>query len=392
MKILILSQRYWPESFRITDIAEELVKRGNDVTVLTGLPNYPKGYIFDDYKNGKNRIQEHNGVKIVRAKEIERRNDLVHRFLNYYSFPHYAKKIIKKMDNDFDVVLINELSPIMAAIPAFLYKKKHNVKVVMYEMDLWPESLLAGGIKKNSILYKHYWKTSGKIYSQCDKILVSTKEHIEYIKKLPKCSGLDIEYLPQYAESIFENIKPKQFDEKHIEILFAGNIGKAQSIETIIKAANELKDDKRFMFHIVGGGSELENSELLTKDLKLNNVKFYGPKPVTEMPHYYEMCDAALVSLENKGYANMTIPGKVQTYMCAGKPIIGAINGATQNLIKENEIGVCCNSEDFVELGNIIRCLNEQSVTIFKMNAKKMYAEEFNKDKFFEKLIIELMK
>ena len=131
MKLLIISQRYWPENFRITDIAETLVTLGHDVTVLTGLPNYPKGYIFDGYKNGENRVQEHNGVKIIRANEIDRRNNIVFRFLNYYSFPFYANKIVKKLDKDFDVVLINELSPIMGAEPGLLYKKLHGTRVVM---------------------------------------------------------------------------------------------------------------------------------------------------------------------------------------------------------------------------------------------------------------------
>ena len=336
MKILLVSQRYWPENFRITDIAETLVTLGHDVTVLTGLPNYPKGYIFDGYKNGENRVQEHNGVKIIRANEIERRNNIVFRFLNYYSFPFYANKIVKKLDKDFDVVLINELSPIMGAEPGLLYKKLHGTRVVMYEMDLWPESLLAGGIKKDSFLYNYYKKVSGNIYSQCDKILVSTKEHIEYINSLPKCSELDIEYLPQDAESVFEESDYGTIDNGVIDLMFAGNIGKAQSVDTIIKAANILKDDPRFMFHIVGAGSELDICKRLAEELYVKNVKFYGNRPLSEMPEMYALADVMLVTLEDKPYANMTIPGKVQSYMAVGKPIIGAINGSCSNFIINN--------------------------------------------------------
>lgn len=151
MKILIVSQHYWPENFRITDIAESLVSNGHQVTVLCGLPNYPKGYIFGGYKHGKNRTQEHNGVRIIRAKEIARRKGILFRFLNYYSFPYHANKLIRKLDKDFDVVLVNELSPIMSAVPGIKYAKKHNKPLIMYEMDLWPESLLAGGIKKGFV-------------------------------------------------------------------------------------------------------------------------------------------------------------------------------------------------------------------------------------------------
>ena len=387
MKILIVSQRYWPENFRITDIAESLVSLDHDVTVLTGLPNYPKGYIFDDYKHGKNRIQEHNGVKIVRAKEIGRRNNLLFRFLNYYSFPHNANKLVKKLEKDFDVVLINELSPIMGANPGLKYAKKNNKKVVMYEMDLWPESLLAGGIKKNSIIYNHYKKVSAKIYSKCDKILVSTKEHIEYIKALPNCNNLDIEYLPQYAESLFEDGDFATTDNGVMDLVFAGNIGKAQSIETIIRAANILNDNPKFKFHIVGGGSELYNVKKLASDLKVHNVEFYGNRPLEDMPNFYKLADAMLVTLEDKEYANMTIPGKVQSYMAAGKPVIGAVNGSCYEFIKNNEIGLCCESNSYIKLAEIINGLD--SITLKKIgdNSRRVYFLKYQKTFFINKLI-----
>lgn len=389
MKILILSQRYWPESFRITDIAETLVKEGHKVTVLTGLPNYPQGYLYDGYKHGENRVQEHNGVKIYRAKEIERRNDVLHRFLNYYSFPHYAKKLIKKMDDDFDVVLVNELSPIMATTPAFWYKKKHNVKLVMYEMDLWPESLLAGGIKKGSFIYNHYKKVSAKIYSQCDKILVSTKEHIDYIKALPGCDKLDVDYLPQYAEEQFEKIKSKPIKEgETINLMFAGNIGKAQSVDTIIRAAALLKDDKRFKFHIVGSGSEYDNVVTLAKELKADNVIFYGHKPVEDMPKLYQMAHVMLVTLENQPYANFTIPGKVQSYIAAGKAIIGAINGSCATFIKENNIGLVCSSKNYKKLSFLIRNISHNEVAAFSKNALSVYKIKFNRSRFFNKIYL----
>ena len=386
MKILLISQHYWPENFRITDIAESLVSLGHDVTVLTGLPNYPKGYIFDEYKHGKNRIQEHNGVHIIRAKEIGRRNNILFRFLNYYSFPHYANKLVKKLDKDFDVVLINELSPIMGARPGLKYAKKYNKKVVMYEMDLWPESLLAGGIKKGSILYNHYKKVSAKIYSQCDKILVSTKEHIDYIKALPNCNNLDIDYLPQYAESIFEDSNYDNEDNGVIDLMFAGNIGKAQSVGTIIRAAALLKDNPKYKFHIIGSGSELDNVMKLAKELNTDNVIFYGQKPLSEMPELYKIADAMLVTLEDKAYANMTIPGKVQSYMAAGKPIIGAVNGSCANFIKDNELGYACASGDADALANIIKRLDAEELHKIGKNTKEVYNNIFNKKAFISEL------
>lgn len=387
MKILIVSQHYWPENFRVTDIAETLVSLGQQVTVLCGLPNYPKGYIFNDYKHGKNRIQEHNGVKIIRTKEIGRRNNVLFRFLNYWSYPHYASKMIKKLDKDFDVVYVQMSSPIMITKPALKYAKKYNKKVVMYEMDLWPESLLAGGITNKSFIYKHYKKVSSKIYSQCDKILVTTKEHIPYIKGLPGCRDLDIEYLPQYADTIFEENDFVNEDNDVIDLMFAGNIGKAQSVDTIIKAAALLKDNPRFKFHIVGSGSELDNVKKLAIELKTDNVVFYGQRPLEDMPGLYKIADLMLVTLEDKPYANMTIPGKVQSYMAVGKPIIGAINGSCANFIKNNDVGFACPSGDSEALANLIKNLDLKELQMIGERSKDVYFKKYSKSIFMKRLI-----
>ena len=392
MKILFVCQHYWPENFRVTDIAESLVSLGHDITVLCGLPNYPQGYIYDEYKHKRNRIQEHNGVKIIRAKEIGRRKGPIFRLLNYWSYPHYAGKLITKLENDFDVIYVQMSSPIMMAKPAFKYSRKYGKKVVMYEMDLWPESLLAGGISNASLIYKHYKKVSSNIYSKCDKIFVSTKEHIEYITKLPKCKNLDIEYLPQYADTVFESTNLKKIDNGVIDLMFAGNIGKAQSVETIIKAANVLKNETKFKFHIVGSGSELEKVKSLAREYNLPNVIFYNQKPLEEMPNLYRTADAMLVTLENKPYANMTVPGKIQSYMAAGKPIIGAISGSTNNFIRNNKIGFACDAEDYEELANLILNLNFEELAIIGEHSKEVYFNKYSKLRFLNVLIENLKK
>ena len=387
MKILLITQYYWPENSRVTDIAESLQKENNEVTVLTGLPNYPQGYIYEGYRKGGNRIQEHNGVHIIRAKLIERRHDTLHRLLNYYSFPHYASKLAKKLPGDFDVVLAMEESPIMLVKPAIAYAKKYKKPLIMYEMDLWPESLLAGGITKNSFIYKHYKKVSTKIYSQFDKIVVSTKEHIPYIKDFPGCKDLDIEYLAQYADTIFEECDFSNEDNGVVDLMFAGNIGKAQSVDTIIRAAALLKDDPKFKFHIVGSGSELDNVKKLAAELKTDNVVFYGQRPLEEMPRLYKIADAMLVSLEDKPYANMTIPGKVQSYMAVGKPVIGTINGSCANFIKNYDIGYVCPSGDSEALANLIKSLDLKELQTIGKRSKDVYFKKYSKSIFMNRLI-----
>jgi len=392
MKILIFSQRYWPENFRITEIAETLVNNGHLVTVLTGLPMYPGGYVYNSYKKKKNRYQTHNNVVIIRSNERERKNNFLSRYLNYSSYSHYAFKTINTIKDKFDIVLINELSPIMSVKAVSQYKKIRYVKTLMYEMDLWPESLLSGGIKKNGKIYNHYKKVSDNIYSSCDKILVSTKEHIDYIKALPKSYNVNIDYLPQYAESIFEDNAFEFVDNNKIDLMFAGNIGKAQKIDVIINAANLLKNNSKYVFHIVGSGSELENAKKLVKDLNLDNVIFYGQRPLEEMPELYKKADAMLVTLENKSYANMTIPGKVQSYMAAGKPIIGSISGSTYNLIKENGIGYVCEAEQPEELAKIILGLEYDDLVKIGKHSREVYFKNFSKEKFINTLIDEMNK
>lgn len=387
MKILIVSQRFWPENFRINDIAVSLAESGHQVTVLTGLPNYPEGLIWPNYRRGKNRSESYKGVSIIRSREIARRHNIVSRFLNYYSYPFFATKIIKKMPSDFDVIFVNELSPIMCALPAIYYKKMHGCKIVMYEMDLWPHSLLAGGIKDNSLVYRQYKKVSGRIYSECDKILVSTKEHIHAIKCLPRCSSANIEYLPQYAEDQFALIKPKLKSSGEIHVLFAGNVGKAQSVDTIIEAADLLKDNIGIVFDIVGDGSEFENIRHLAYQRSLNNVVFHGAHPVAEMNKYYEMADIMLVTLKKQPYADMTIPGKVQTYMAAGRPIISSADGATATLIKESRSGLSVPAENPDALAKAILQMNEQMRKEASVASRLYYEKHFRKEAFINHLI-----
>lgn len=392
MKILIISMQFWPEPFRITDIALSLSKKGFDVTVLCGIPNLPEGKVYNNYKHRKNRFQTLEGVKIIRCAEIARRNNIFFRLLNYYSFPFFCKKKIKHLEDNFDIVLANELSPIMSCSPALYYKKLHpNTNIIMYEMDIWPESLLCGGIRKDSFIYNHYKKVSSKIYSSFDKILVSTREHISYIHSLSNCEKTCIKYLPQYAEEQFQRIKLMSSIKKDsIDLLFAGNIGIAQSLETILKAANILKDDKRFTFHIVGGGSDLNRLKVIKDKFDINNVIFYGSRRLEEMTYFYNMADVMIVALENKEYAKLTIPGKIQSYMAAGRPILGAISGSGNKFIKNNQIGFAVESEDYIGFANLVKDLPKKNLFKIGKHARECYLKHYSKEIFIDKLIREL--
>ena len=390
MKILVICQHYYPEPFRLNDICEELVRRGHQVSVITGTPNYPEGVVYKGYEKGKIKHEIINGVEVFRCYEIPRKRGIFFRFLNYYSFAFSSKKLAKKLNGDYDVVFANQTSPIMMVDGAIAYKKKYGKKLIMYVMDLWPTSLKAGGVKENSFIYKHYKKVSNKKYNSADILAVTTKGFMPYLKDNFNIDEKKLCFLPQYAEDLFSEIDVKKQPNEFIDLMFAGNIGKAQNVEGIIKSAVNLKNNKKIRFHIVGDGVSLENCKKIAKENNLENVIFYGRKPLKEMPSLYKMADAMLLTLTNDEFSNLTLPGKVQSYMASSKPIIACINGAGAEVIKEANAGFICQAENDDELTCAIEKFSELSkeeIIRFGENSYNYYKQNFSKDKVIDKLV-----
>ena len=389
-KILVICQYYKPEPFRISDICEEMVRRGHEVHVVTGYPNYPEGILYDGYGKGKHVDEVLNGVKIHRCYTVPRGAGAVKRMLNYYSYAIsstkyvLSKKCVASDGAPFDVIFCNQLSPIMMANAAIAYKKKYKVPIIMYCLDLWPESLIAGGITRESPIYKYYHHVSKKIYRQMDKILITSCMFSDYIRDEFAINHNKIEYLPQYAEGIFEQTPAKK-ETGIFDFMFAGNIGTVQSIETIIKAAEILKNAP-VKFHIIGSGTDLDRLQKLSRHLK--NVIFYGRRPLKEMPEFYAKADAMLVTLTADPVLSLTLPGKVQSYMASGKPIIGAIDGETKSVIEAAQCGFCGKAGNAEELAeNINKFIDAETdrVTMGK-NARRFYEKNFEEKLFMDKL------
>ena len=311
-KILVICQYYRPEPFRVSDICEEMVRRGYEVQVVTGYPNYPEGVLYEGYGKGKNIDEVINGVKVHRCYTVPRQTGSVKRLMNYYSYAISSTNYVLSKDcvaSDgklFDVVFCNQLSPVMMADAAIAYKKKYKVPVVMYCLDLWPESLIAGGITRESMIFKFFHHVSKKIYRQVDKILITSRMFSEYLRNEFGVEKERIEYLPQYAEGIFEQIPPREEDGV-FNFMFAGNIGAVQSVETVIRAA-EMLNCEPAIFHIVGGGTDLERLKGLAEGLE--NIVFYGRRPLEEMPEFYAKADAMLVTLAADPVLSLTLPEK----------------------------------------------------------------------------------
>ncbi|MGQ7872650.1 glycosyltransferase family 4 protein [Bacillus sp. 1A] len=387
MKILVVCQYFFPEQFRVNDICSELVREGHEVTVLTGLPNYPSGIVDERYRVFKNRKEEINGVKVIRSWLLGRGKGTKRLALNYISFAISSTLKSIFMKKDFDLILVYQLSPVTMAIPGVILKKMTKKPLVLYCHDLWPESIASAGISPNSKVYRVLLKISKWIYKSADEIFTSSKLFEEYFKDTLNIKS-NITHLPVYAEALFENIDSINKKDGIINLVFAGNIGEMQSVETIIYAANELKKDSGIKFHIVGDGSSRKKCEELTKDLEINNVIFHGQYPITEMPRFYEMADAFLITLKENKVISYTLPNKVQSYMAAGKPIIGAINGETQIVINEANCGLCSSAENYIELANNIRNFAKETDKhlLYGENARNYYDCNFSKKIYMERL------
>lgn len=398
MKILFVCQHYKPEPFRLSDICEGLVQRGHEVAVLTGIPNYPEGEIYADYRKGKKRRETINGVTIFRSYTIARRKNTLYRILNYFSFALSSTigvlfgRYKAKDGSDFDCVFVNQLSPVMMAWAGMAYKNKYNKPMFLYCMDVWPDSLIVGGVKENGLIYKIFEFISKKVYQASDYIFVTSLAFKDYFVKKFNIPRNSIAYLPQYAEDLFLPDELKT-NKNTIDLTFAGNIGKAQSLETILKAASLLEKipdlPRKIHFHFVGDGTELSNMQELSRTLGLENVSFYGRRSVEEMPEFYKKSDAMLVSLIGDSIISCTMPGKVQSYMAAGKPIIGAISGDTQRVVEEAQCGFISPEKDVDQLVKNICEFSMLSIEKKEELGKKArcyYEEHFSKDRFMVSL------
>ena len=390
MKILVVSQIYWPEPFPTTDMCEGLRQLGHQVDVITDVPNYPMGYIYPEYKGGKRRREERNGVNIIRTFTIGRRNNTLFRILNYYSFAISSTVYSWFLKKDYDVVLAMQASPIMMVNAALSYAKRTKKKCLFYTMDLWPASLSAGGISESSPIYKLFGRVSNHLYRKADRILITSTMFRQYLKDNFGIADDTIGYLPQYAFTGFDRMPPGP-QKDTVDLMFAGNVGAAQSLTTILEAAEILKEIPNLRWHIVGDGSELSHLQKIVKEKGLSSVIFHGRKPPEQMPEYYAMADAMLVTLTADPFVGLTLPNKVQSYMAAGKPILAAANGEIPTVLSEAQCGFCAEAENGAALAeNVRKFLNTPDRHRLGQNARAYYETHFTRQKFMNTLEQEL--
>lgn len=397
MKILVVCQYFYPEEFKVNELVEGLVKRGNDVTVLTGKPTYPRGPYPKGY--GFWGVQEENykGARVIRLPELSRgKGGPIGIAMSLFSFLVSSTWYAKRYNIDADAILCFQLSPVTMANAALIYKRKLGVKMALWVQDLWPESVTATTPIKGGPIISLLKRYVIKVYKETDVILVQSKAFKESI-----CAKGDFErkllFAPNWAEAIFidadtsidENF-PLQPASDEFRVMFAGNIGEAQDFGNIIKAAYLTKDCPKIKWIVVGDGRARENSEKEVKRLGLEKTfKFLGRHPVTDMPKFFAQADAMLVTLTDQYIFSLTIPSKTQAYMAAGKPILTMLNGTGNIVIEEAQCGLTADAGDYQKLSeNAMKmyAMSKFELSVMGKNAKSYYDRHFEKEMVIDRV------
>ena len=389
MKILLVSQYYYPERFSVSDIAEALVKEGNEVSVLTGRPNYGFQRILPEYK--KVKYEEINGVKVHRVHVSPRKYSRLSIIKNYLSFNVFGKCFARRFKEEFDVVLSISLSPVISISPALVYAKKHKVPCVLYCEDLWPEStLVTHAVKKNSLTYKILYKWSKAIYSKCDRIVISSPSFKEYFEKELNIKDKVFNVVNQPILNSTKKSEPIKFKNKH-NLVYAGNIGKVQLTDRLVEAMKYVKTED-VVLHLMGMGSELEQIKAKIVEENLSEkVVYEGAYPIEKAEAFYANADALVVSLKNEGYVGKTIPNKAIQYMKYGRPLLVVAQGDTKEMLSKAK-GSIFASEDLKDIALVIdKVCESKEKDLMGLNNKKYFEENFTTEKLTHQLLEELI-
>lgn len=335
-KILVVTQHFWPENFRINDIVEGFLQDGIAVDVLCGLPNYPKGEWFPGYSAAGPFEEEWHGARLYRCKEVPRRgNTSVNIFLNYVSWPWYAAHALHRLPGGYDAVFCFNTSPVLMCWPAIRYAKKHHIPFTNYVLDIWPENLYSVLNVKNKALRAIAQGVSDALYKKADRLIAMSEPLQQRLCQRTGMPPQKIAVIPQYCEDFYAVPQPDaalqaQFGGR-FNLVFTGTFTPAQSLETVITAVQDARSRGADMLHLllVGDGMSRAALEAKVKELHAEDaVTFYGSVPATDIPKFTALADALIVCLSDSPDLGLTVPAKVASYMAAGKPVLASMDGA----------------------------------------------------------------
>lgn len=395
-RLLVISQYFYPEQFRVTDMCKEWVKRGYEVTVITGIPNYPQGQFYKGYSLFKHRKEEYEGITIIRLPIISRGNNNIRLAFNYLSFVFSGFFFSNFTRIKADFVYIHEVSPMTQALVGVWFANRRKIPCILYVTDLWPENVeVLSGITNKHVL-NLIGRMVDNIYAGCTRILTASNSFVKAIEKRG-VTIKKIEYWPHYAEDFYYPRDKAQVSNDSIpqdgkfNVVFTGNLGKAQGLDILPTVAGYLKKQGvKVRFNIIGDGrakTEIVNA------VKINGVEeyfnFINWKPAEIIPEYMALCDAALICLTRSTIFAMTIPTKLQSYLACGMPIIASGEGEIHEIINDANLGLCSPPGDVKGLANNIIKMRKMPIEVLKNirnNAITYYKEHFNKTQLLNRM------
>jgi glycosyltransferase involved in cell wall biosynthesis len=396
--LLVVTQYFWPETFRVNDLVEGFIARGHTVTVLTGRPNYPEGRLFDAYRTDPSAFDSYHGARVLRVPLRPRGQGKVRLLLNYWSFVFWATLLGPWLLRGarYDAIFMFESSPITSALPAVFLRWWYRVPMVMWVLDLWPETLSAVGIVRSPFLLGLVGRLVSFIYRRCDLVLAQSRA---FFGNIEHWSGdtTRVRYFPGWAEPIFMGdpaaVVPAPETGPYsgtFNVMFAGNIGEAQDFPAIIDACDRLRhrDDIRFL--IVGDGRAAADARAAVDDRGLGErMIFLGKHPLERMPSFFRAAGALLVSLKSEPIFSLTIPGKVQPYLATGIPLIGMLDGEGARVIDEAGAGFTCAAGDGEALAREVSRmadLDQSERDRIGLRGREYGRREFDRDMLFARL------
>ena len=394
MRILIVTQYFWPEDFRINDLARGMHERGHRVTVLTGLPNYPSGRVFDGYGARGPRVQDYHGVRVLRVPLVPRGGGRGARLaVNYASFALAASVLGPlRARGDYDVILVFEPSPITVGLPALVLRRLKGVPVLFWVQDLWPETLEALGVVRSPRVLRGVDRLARFIYAGCDRILVQSRAFAPFIERLGGAGR--IRYFPNTAEAFYRPVPPEQAEgvpplPEGFRVMVAGNIGASQAFPTLLDAAERLRGHPDIHFVVVGDGRMRGWVEEQVRERGLGNtVHLVGRHPPERMPHFFAHADVLVAMLAREPVFEHTIPSRVQSYLACAKPVVACLDGEGARVVREAG-GVACPAEDAGALAEAVLALRQKTPAEradMGARARAYFLEHFDREMLMERL------
>ena len=393
--VLIITERFYPEEFGINDLAQAWQAKGYEVAILTQAPSYPFDKVYEGYKNKLFQRETWQGIKIYRVLSLMGyKKGVLLKVLNYLCFAFFASLLSLIVGRRYNRVFVYHIGPLTQAIPAVLARRFFGIKLYIWTLDIWPDSVYAYGFKKRAFLKKLLNSFVKIIYENCETVFVSCKGFKQKIEKyIPDAK---IVFSPQWAPNDlnFDQVISHESLKEGFNFTFAGNIGKVQNLKNVIRGFALLpRSNDQINLNIIGDGSNLEALKNIVKKENVENVYFWGRRPLKEMPGWFEGSDVLIISLIDKPIFSLTVPAKFQAYLASGKPIYCVMKGEVADLTINNKIGfvVQTNNIDDIKAG-FEKFLNapKHELQAFGSNMKSLLNNEYNSVKIIEQMTAEI--